>query len=160
MEGYKPLQGKLGSDFAYKLNANGAVEDKGKVFCLHCNQKFSYCGSSSSLQYHLRAKHPLRDIATASPSSSKSSENKQFKVTDFLQSEKVNAKKQLDITNAIAYWIASSGRPLKIVEDKGLERVLQIALSSNSYKMPTRKTIASRIADIFMKQKKKNCKIN
>ena len=31
------------------------------MFCLHCNQRFSYSGSTSSLQYHVSAKHPEKE---------------------------------------------------------------------------------------------------
>uniref|UniRef100_A0A4W5K2U1 Zinc finger BED-type containing 4-like 2 n=1 Tax=Hucho hucho TaxID=62062 RepID=A0A4W5K2U1_9TELE len=59
MEGYKPLKGSLYGSFGFKLDAKGILTDKSIVYCFHCEQSFSYHRSKTSLQYHLRKKHPL-----------------------------------------------------------------------------------------------------
>uniref|UniRef100_A0AAZ3R8G4 Uncharacterized protein n=1 Tax=Oncorhynchus tshawytscha TaxID=74940 RepID=A0AAZ3R8G4_ONCTS len=66
MEGYKPLKGSLYGSFGFKLDAKGILTDKSIVYCFHCEQSFSYHRSKTSLQYHLRKKHPLVTKATPS----------------------------------------------------------------------------------------------
>ena len=50
----KHLSGKLSDHFAFKVNADGKVEDGDKINCLHCNKQFAYRGSNTSLTYHLQ----------------------------------------------------------------------------------------------------------
>lgn len=57
-----PLNGK----FEYKKNQDGTV-DRQKVLCTLCWKEFSFHRSTSSLKYHLNAKHRLVvDSAAAS----------------------------------------------------------------------------------------------
>uniref|UniRef100_A0AAV2KNS0 Uncharacterized protein n=1 Tax=Knipowitschia caucasica TaxID=637954 RepID=A0AAV2KNS0_KNICA len=51
------------------------------------------------------------------------------------------------LTNLLAQWIATSCRPISVVEDDGLELVLQTATGDSSYKLPARRTIMRRIHD-------------
>ena len=98
----RPMEGKLRNDFDYLLNSKGVVEDKRWVFCLRCNQWFSYSGSISSLQYHLRVKYPVKSFSTTSTKNNaifgvimtKVKPSKQSKLTDFLQNEKIIANSQ------------------------------------------------------------------
>ena len=57
------LQGK----FIFKKLPNGNL-DKTKVVCTLCYAELVYCRSSSSLKYHLNAKHPLANAEDAGPS--------------------------------------------------------------------------------------------
>ena len=56
------LQGK----YIFKKLPNGNL-DKTKVICTLCNTELVYCRSSSSLKYHLKAKHPLANEEDAGP---------------------------------------------------------------------------------------------
>src|SRR4029434_8763551 len=50
-------EGLLGGKFLFKRQNDGTI-DKTKVECSICQAEFSYHRSSSSLSYHLNAKHP------------------------------------------------------------------------------------------------------
>src|SRR4029434_2169768 len=50
-------EGLLGGKFLFKRQ-NDVTIDKTKVVCSFCQAEFSYHRSSSSLSYHLNAKHP------------------------------------------------------------------------------------------------------
>ena len=56
---------------------------------------------------------------------------------------------QSDITISHADWIASSGRPISIVEDDGLQQVLRTALQHAEYKLPCRHTIDKMLTDMY-----------
>src|SRR4029434_10867845 len=50
-------EGLLGRKFLFKRQNYGTI-DKNKVVCSICQEECSYHRSSSSLSYHLNAKHP------------------------------------------------------------------------------------------------------
>ncbi|KAF0041313.1 hypothetical protein F2P81_007211 [Scophthalmus maximus] len=52
MDANKILNGK----FTFKKSPNGSI-DKTKVICVFCRRELSYHRSTSSLKYHLMAKH-------------------------------------------------------------------------------------------------------
>lgn len=58
-----PINGK----FTYQKRPDG-TSDKGRVICLLCKKEFAYHRSSSSLAYHINAKHPVASAATANVS--------------------------------------------------------------------------------------------
>lgn len=57
------------------------------------------------------------------------------------------------MTNALAYWAALDCRPIAVVEDKGLEKVLRIALSDSTYELPCRKTVTKRVQQLYNSEK-------
>ncbi|XP_035985740.1 uncharacterized protein LOC118559130 [Fundulus heteroclitus] len=57
------------------------------------------------------------------------------------------------MTNALAYWAALDCRPIAVVEDKGLEKILQIALSDPMYELPCRKTVTKRVQQLYDSEK-------
>ncbi|XP_038141170.1 E3 SUMO-protein ligase ZBED1-like [Cyprinodon tularosa] len=57
------------------------------------------------------------------------------------------------MTNALAYWAALDCRPIAVVEDKGLEKILQIALSDPTYELPCRKTVTKRVQQLYDSEK-------
>lgn len=67
METTKKPPGLLQEKFVFKKLPNGNL-DKTKVVCTLCNAELVYCRGSSSLKYHLNAKHPLADAEDAGPS--------------------------------------------------------------------------------------------
>ncbi|XP_041707210.2 zinc finger BED domain-containing protein 4 isoform X1 [Coregonus clupeaformis] len=80
MEGYQPLKGSLYGSFGFKLDAKGILTDKSIVYCFHCEQSFSYHRSKTSLQYHLRKKHPL--VTKAKPSDDGESDSEITVISD------------------------------------------------------------------------------
>ena len=61
----------------------------------------------------------------------------------------VNQAKQLRLTNEVADWIAEDCRPISIVEDTGLRKILRTALNNDRYSLPSRKTIRTKLNDKF-----------
>ncbi|CAK6984388.1 zinc finger BED domain-containing protein 1-like, partial [Scomber scombrus] len=43
--------------------------------------------------------------------------------------------------------------PLGVVEDKGLQKVLQIASSDTTYELPCRKTVTKRVQQLYDNEK-------
>ncbi|XP_077057585.1 E3 SUMO-protein ligase ZBED1-like [Siphateles boraxobius] len=139
------LQGK----FIFKKLPNGNL-DKTKVVCTLCNAELVYCRSSSSLKYHLNVKHPLANAVDAGPSTDVTqgkSRRRQTILFECNQGKPVNTALSAKLTNLLAQWIATSCRTISLVEDDGLELVLQAATGDPSYKLPARRTIMRRIHD-------------
>ena len=51
------------------------------------------------------------------------------------------------LTNLLAQWIATSCRPISVVEDDGLDLVLQAAAGDPSHKLPARRTAEKAAKD-------------
>ncbi len=131
------LQGK----FIFKKLPNGNL-DKTKV-CTLCNAELVYCRGSSSLKYHLNAKHPLANAEDAGPSTDvvQGKSRRQTTMFECNRGKPVSTALSAKLTNLLAQWIATSCRPISVVEDDGLELVLQAATGDPSYKLPARRTI-------------------
>lgn len=56
-------------------------------------------------------------------------------------------KKQLTV--AIAKWVATSCRPISIVEDEGLTEIIRVASKDFTYEAPSRATITARIDKLY-----------
>ncbi|KAH9369177.1 hypothetical protein HPB48_016892 [Haemaphysalis longicornis] len=146
MDGYTCIKGKLAGKFGFKVNCRGEVCNPKQVHCLQCKKVFTYCGSASSLQYHLRAKHP------GQPLQQESSQKTQTTI-DAYTARSLSTTKEESIAQALVTWIVSSSRPLSIVEDHGLATVLRIASSSPCYQPPSRRAVGDRV-DVLYNRKK------
>ncbi len=115
------LQGK----FIFKKLSNGNL-DKTKVVYTLCNAELVYCRSSSSLKYHLNAKHPLTNAEDAGPSTDVVQGKNRHQTTMFEcnRGKPVSTALSAKLINLLAQWIATSCRPISVVEDDGLELVL------------------------------------
>src|SRR4029434_6641694 len=127
-------EGLLGGKFLFKRQ-NDRTIDKTKVLCSICQAECSYHRSSSCLSYHLNAKHPTE--------SSPRLDGRQPTLYDF--SSKITRAVREKVTNALAVWVACDCRTINIVKDVGLTEVIRIASRDNSYDLPSRGTIVSRI---------------
>src|SRR4029434_419433 len=137
-------EGLLGGKFLFKRQ-NDRIIDKTKVVCSICQAECSYHRSSSCLSYHLNAKHPTE--------SSPRLDGRQPTLHDF--SRKFTRPVREQDTNA------GDCRHSNVVEDVGLTEVIRLALGDNSYDLPSRGTIVSRIhslADGERARKKYNLK--
>src|SRR4029434_7238958 len=105
-------EGLLGGKFLFKSENDGTT-DKTKVVCSICQAEFSYHRSSSSLSYHLNAKHLTE--------SSSRLDDRQPTLHDF--SRKITRR----VREKVAIWVAGDCRPINIVEDSGLIEVIRIA---------------------------------
>ncbi|XP_054592038.2 E3 SUMO-protein ligase ZBED1-like [Nothobranchius furzeri] len=141
----KPV-GLLQGKFFFKKLPNGNL-DKTKVVCTLCNAEFVYCRSSSSLKYHLNAKHPLANLEDAGPRVAQGKSFRQTTMFECNRGKPISAALSSKLTDLLAQWIATSCRPISVVEDDGLELVLQAATGDSSYKLPARRTIVRKIHD-------------
>src|SRR4029434_418636 len=122
-------EGLLGGKSLFKSQNDGTI-DKTEVVCSICQAEFSY---------HLNAKHPKE--------SSPRLDGRQPTLHDF--SRKLTRPVREKVTNAVAGYVAGDCRPINIVEDGGLTEVIQIASGDNSYDLPLRGTIVSRIHSLY-----------
>src|SRR4029434_9968630 len=130
-------EGLLGAKFLFKRQ-NDRTIDKTKVVCSICQAECSHHRSSSCLSYHLNAKHPTE--------SSPRLDGRQPTLYDF--SSKITRPVREKVTNALAVWVAADCRTI-IVKDVGLTEVIRIASGDNSYDLPSRGTIVSRIHSFY-----------
>ncbi|XP_077367138.1 E3 SUMO-protein ligase ZBED1-like [Festucalex cinctus] len=145
-------RGVLGGKFFFQMQPDGSF-NKSVVFCLFCQKQFAYHRNNSTLRYHLNAKHPFVNDAANTDDASRPATSRQHRkigdVIGFRASESTTEK----LTTAIVNWITLDCRPLSIVEDKGLENVLQIATCNPTLKMPCRETISDIIQQMYDTEK-------
>lgn len=95
--------------------------DSNAILCNLCSKEFSYHRSTSSLKYHLNAKHLAQTSSEVRPSTTPDAtvSNQSCQAT-LEQAFRLRQKSTCDrFTNSIAKWIA-------MVEDRGLKEALQI----------------------------------
>src|SRR4029434_2862464 len=109
-------EGLLGGKTLCKSQNDGTI-DKTEVVCSICQIEFSYHRGSSSLSYHLNAKHPTE--------SSPRLDGRQPTLYDFYS--KITRPVREKVTNALAVWVAGDCRTINIVRDVGLTEVIRIA---------------------------------
>src|SRR4029434_6455610 len=131
-------EGLLGGKFLFKSKNDGTTY-KTKVVCSICQAECSHHRRSSSLSYHLNAKHPTE--------SSPRLDGRQPTLHDF--SRKITRPVREKVTTTVAVWVAGDCRPINIVEEGGLTEVLRIASGDNSYDLPLRGTIVSRMHSLY-----------
>ena len=142
--------GVLNGKFRFKKLQNGSL-DKTKVVCTYCSDELSFHRSTTSLKYHLRAKHIFAN--TDANTETRSSRARQATLAECSTAGSVNKTTTTKLTNAIAKWVAIDCRPINIVEDKGLRDIIQIASGDSSYKTPSRGTIVTRIHELYGSEK-------
>ncbi|XP_019713457.1 zinc finger BED domain-containing protein 1-like [Hippocampus comes] len=146
------LFGVLGGKFLFKKLPDGGV-NKRVVLCIFCQKEFAYHRSSSTLRYHLNAKHlaPSTDAATAVGGAGR----RQIKQLDNETGlgPRTSPSTSEKLANPIALWIALDCRPLSVVEDKGLENALKIATRDPTLKLPSRDTISAIIQQLYNTEK-------
>ena len=129
----------LNGTFTFKELPNGAI-DKTKVVCVFCRCELSYHRSTSSLKYHLMAKHTA-DANSPRPRQS------QVTMDDFRQ-KRMDATTKNTLTAAIANWVATACRPVNVVEDEGLADIIRIASNDWTYELPSRATVTSHVHNL------------
>src|SRR4029434_2796656 len=116
-------EGLLGGKSLFKSQNDGTI-DKTKVVCSICQAEVITLMQSSP---RLDGRQPtLHDFA-----------------------RKITRPSGEKVTNAAAVWVASDCRPINIVEDGGLTEMFRIASGDNSYDLPARGTIVSRIHSLY-----------
>ena len=156
---HKPISGRLKEHFGFKLLVDGNIKNADNVYCIHCDKSFAYHGSNTSLTYHLQKKHllqysklqPTKSASFGQLTAAASSTSKQTTLSHFCRrsNQPVSVTLQRDITISLTKWIASSGRPISMVEDDGLQQLLRTALQNDEYKIPCRRTIDKMLTDMY-----------
>lgn len=154
---YKFISGRLKEHFGYKLSVEGNIINGNNVCCIHCDKSFAYHGSNTSLIYHIQNMHPAQyqklqlKKSVSFNNLMAASSSKQTKMSQFLNHSDlpVSATIQRDLKILLASWIATSGRPISIVEDNGLQKVLRRALQNDAYKLPGRRTIDKVLNEMY-----------
>lgn len=93
------------------LNGAFTVHHEGKertAKCKYCDSTFKYHHSTSSLSYHLKAKHPFTSTTTDYSGTSQQS------LSTTWEERKMTPSHQNDITNGLVRWIARNARPVNI----------------------------------------------
>src|SRR4029434_5810379 len=106
-------EGLLGGKFLFKRQKDRTI-NKTKVVCSISQAECSDHRSSSSLSYHLNAKHPTE--------SSPRLDGRQPTLHDF--SRKLTRPVREKVTNALAVLVAGDCRTINIVKDVGLTEVI------------------------------------
>ena len=130
------------------------------VICLLCKKDFAYHRISSSLAYHINAKHPVASAATANVSrknvSNLASHSTALHQSKLQENTPRMSKSAIDrLTNVLAKWKAIDCRPINIVEDKGFTEMVQTASNEPSYKPPCRTTVTTKISKMYDAEKEK-----
>lgn len=150
---YKAISGRLSDHFGFKLASDGTIINAESVCCVHCHKSFAFHGSNTSLSYHLQHVHPVQyqKVLDSKPSASSSSSSQQGKMLQFIRGNErpVSSQLQNDLNSSLATWIATSGRPISIVEDEGLQQTLRVALQNDAYKLPSRRTVDGLLSKMY-----------
>ena len=144
----KNVNAILNGKFTFKKLPNGGI-DRTKVICSYCQCEMTYHRSLTSLKYHLTHRHT---VAVDSPAPRQSQSQASM---DSFRQKTMDGSTKKRLTEAIARWVATSCRPISIVEDDGLEEILRIASNDFTYELPSRATIANRIQDVYKAEKAK-----
>ena len=135
----------LDGKFVFQKNKDGTFNQT-KVICTLCGKTLSFHRSYTSLKYHLNAKHALVGEGSSSG----------MRQTTLTEQRRPLTKSACDkLTSTVAKWIAKSCRPINIVEDEGFTEVLRVATGDSSIKAPQRRTIMTKIHELYEAEKKK-----
>ena len=108
------LVGPMDGKFCYKKRRDGSV-DKSMVVCTLCNKEFAYHRSTSSLKYHLNAKHIAASVdVNVSPTLGTRTHTQPTLHQMTGLRTRVTESTSEKITNALAHWIALDCRPLGV----------------------------------------------
>ncbi|XP_015463706.3 E3 SUMO-protein ligase ZBED1 [Astyanax mexicanus] len=152
------VPGPLNGAFSFRTNPDGTV-NKSTVLCVFCNKEFSFHRSTSSLKYHLNAKHFIVKQEVQDYTAHYATANSQARLElsqntlDQTSTRRRSRYTSDQLTNCIAKWIAMDCRPVSVVEDRGLAEVLQVASTKADYRPPSRSTIVSKIQQLYDTEK-------
>lgn len=143
--GEKTLLGPLNGTFTFKKHADGAV-DKSVVLCSFCHKEFSYHRSTSSLKYHLNAKHAKYVAvspgvrASTAPDAGASSQPQQATLDPAFSCRL--SKSTCDwVTDCLAAWTALDCRAQQV--SRGF--IDTVGSPDKTYKPPSRSTTVSKV---------------
>ena len=136
----------LHGHFHFKILPGGRV-DRTKVIQ---KVEFSYHRNTSSLKYHLNAKHT--DISKSFNETNSGARLRQTTL-DAACGRSICKQRQEKLTNGIVKWIATDCRPISVVEGVSLRNILRIAINDDRYEMPSRRNITRRMHELYEKER-------
>ncbi len=114
-----------------------------EVTCKICNAVFKYSSSTSTMQNHLRSKHPQS-----------SCDEGQQTLPSILAGRSCDARRSEEITQRICSMVVKDILPIGVVCGEGFQELL--GYIEPNYEIPSRYTITHRIEACFEERKKKN----
>ena len=118
--------------------------------CQLCKKSFAYHGGTSNLLSHLKTSHPsviaatdgeIAGSASLSNATPKPGALEKFVVSRGNPNKLCSVALSEQLTQLVVEWIATDMRPLNIVNDDGLQRLM--AISQPGYNLPSRTHVAS-----------------
>ena len=115
-----------------------------------CKKTYAYHGGTSNLQSHLKSAHPsvvAADDSDAGKPTLAAGVMKSGALDKFVAAKPKSSAKPCSVatsegmTQALVKWITTDMRPLNVVNDGGLQRLL--ALAQPGYSLPSRTHVAS-----------------
>lgn len=132
----RPVVGPLDGLFMFKIRSDGSV-DRGAVLCTFCSKQFSYHRSTSSLKYHLKAKHSAF-YSSARPGTGSlqdecvarhpSSQQRMLSNPSALMAPAILLP--ANVTDAIANFLIQDLHPVGLVEGDGFKHLINTLLPS------------------------------
>lgn len=141
------------------LGGKFIITDDGKhAKCTYCDKELKFHHSTSSLNYHLKTRHPFSSqsacSSTSTPTTGATSTSKQQQLMTIANCfhRQTTAKEEHNITKALCLWIARDVRPISIVEDRGLGNLLKVATGNQEYVLPGRTSMTLKLKDLYESQ--------
>ncbi|XP_053179676.1 E3 SUMO-protein ligase ZBED1-like [Scomber japonicus] len=132
----------LNGKFIFKALPDGGI-DRTKAICIYCKSVFSFHRSTSSLKYHLAAKHTADAESPPPPSNLKQT------TLGGVARRPLDVSTTRQLSTELAKWVSTSCRPISIVEDEGLRNIIRIASGDYTYALPCRTTTTTKMHDLY-----------
>jgi hypothetical protein len=143
---------KLRGDF-WKLCTLQVVNGVEKVSCKRCPKQYVYAKSQSNMRGHWSQEH-RDDYKVFCPGSDDESVTSTTSTTS-MSSIFPNSKTRVPsdrlpfIRDCLVEWLTTSGRPLSIVDDPGLNKLLQVATNDAKFQLVSRQVIKRHLDDVL-----------
>lgn len=105
MEERKASLGPVGGTFSYKILSDGSL-DKSIVVCIFCGKEFAYHRSTSSLRYHLNAKHFAASIESSASITANPGSNRRCRRSRLDQFAEFGARMGKSVTHKLTNSVA------------------------------------------------------
>ena len=122
-----------------------------KATCSLCDEKLAYCGGTSNLSKHIKAKHPETYQKLFGDAVTSSGSKKQLSITSF--QKRCSASRSAEITRHIAEFVAHDLRPVAVVDGVGFIKLLNVL--EPGYVVPSQPHIMSILRQQYLSLLKK-----
>lgn len=121
-------------------------KDKDKAQCKLCGKEFSYCGSTTTLKYHLQTVHSNL-VSASTPSTPVTKKSTQPTLSTFGQRNFSEARQE-KATALLTKFIVKNMLPLSLVDDPSFTEFINFL--EPQYKVPCRQTFTDRLDGIHV----------